>query len=377
MKKLLSAFCAVMILMLSSACGDWQTPNSSANLPDPTQTAEDTLSEKPEETVSSDITDTPGKHSFEEVDATVQKDIEDTIGALRAQYDKLTADIDTYDKYLNSTAQVEAFYNTVYTETQRLCIRMREYSINYARLVLDSGKSNDDMYDDAEIIYDNIYDDAGEEIYDEIYDGILEDIYDAFYDGILDDAYDGASYKEWSDARSDEYGWWSDARSDVYKKWSDFRSDVYSFYSDMRSDLYGNDIEGVEKEIQKFQEDINKLKEKSDRDSQENPTNTGSTDSFSEPPETSAPTTGIRPEFKEAMDSYEAFFNEYVEFMTRFANSNNALAMMGEYTSFMSRYTEAMTAMGNINDGTLSNEELAYYTEVQARITAKLLTVAQ
>lgn len=137
-----------------------------------------------------------------------------------------------------------------------LCNRMYSYSINYAELILESNHPNDDKYDDLDMIYDIVYDDACDDIYDEIYDGILDDMYDDFYDGVLDDAYDYVAYRTWSDARSEEYDWWSDTRSDVYKKWSNTRSDIYSFWSDVRSAAYRGDMEKFEKEIADFQEDI-------------------------------------------------------------------------------------------------------------------------
>ena len=98
------------------------------------------------------------------------------------------------------------------------------------------------------------------------------------------------------------------------------------------------------------------------------------------PPEsndTSALASGIRPEFKESMDSYEAFFDEYIAFMEKYTSSNDPLGMLANYTEYLSKYTEAMTTFDKINDGTLSSEELVYYLEVQNRIMQKLLTIAQ
>lgn len=93
-------------------------------------------------------------------------------------------------------------------------------------------------------------------------------------------------------------------------------------------------------------------------------------------PSSNAPS-GIRPEFKKAMDSYEEFFDEYIIFMENFRKSSNPASMMADYTNYMTKYTETITAMNNIDDGTLSNEELAYYIEVQSRISGKLLIAAQ
>ena len=84
---------------------------------------------------------------------------------------------------------------------------------------------------------------------------------------------------------------------------------------------------------------------------------------------------GMRPEFKEAMDSYEAFFDEYCTFMKKYNSSSNPTSMLSDYMNFMSRYTEAMTKLNEISDDEMNNAELLYYTEVMARINQKLLDI--
>ena len=84
---------------------------------------------------------------------------------------------------------------------------------------------------------------------------------------------------------------------------------------------------------------------------------------------------GMRPEFKEAMDSYEAFFYEYCAFMKKYNSSSNPTSMLSDYMSFMSRYTETMTKLNEISDDEMNNAELLYYTEVMARINQKLIDV--
>lgn len=86
---------------------------------------------------------------------------------------------------------------------------------------------------------------------------------------------------------------------------------------------------------------------------------------------------GIRPEFKEAMDSYEEFFDEYCEFMKKYSEADDPTSMISDYTDYMTKYTDTMSKMSELGDSDLSTEELAYYTEVNARITQKLLEVAQ
>lgn len=85
---------------------------------------------------------------------------------------------------------------------------------------------------------------------------------------------------------------------------------------------------------------------------------------------------GMRPEFKEAMDSYEAFFDEYCEFMKKYSESANPVGMLADYTEYMNKYTDAMGKMSEIGNETMSNEELQYYTEVMARINEKLVNVS-
>lgn len=85
----------------------------------------------------------------------------------------------------------------------------------------------------------------------------------------------------------------------------------------------------------------------------------------------------IRPEFKEAIDSYEAFFDEYCAFMKKYNSSSNPTSMIGDYMSFMSRYTETMSKLNEISNDSnkINTAELIYYTEAMTRINQKLLEI--
>lgn len=203
----------------------------------------------------------PKYENLEDFSAIVEQDIEGTISPLTTEYEELIAEIDTYDKYLSDTSKIEAFYNKIYETHRDLCSRMYEYSLDYAKIIISSDKSNDDKYEELEDLREFIYDDSGDEIYDKVYDGLMSDMYDAYYDGVLDDAYkENASNSEWYDIRSDEYDSWSDARSDIYDDFSDCRHDIYEFLSDLKREVYDNDIEKAEKKIDDFSKDIEKLK---------------------------------------------------------------------------------------------------------------------
>lgn len=324
------------------------------------------------------------KIEFEELNKMVLGDVEDTIASIKAENEKLVTDIDTYNKYLENTDKMEAFYQQICNDVRLLCIRMREYSIQYAENIMRSDQSNDDKYDDLEELYDCIYDDAGDEIYDEIYEDIFDDLYDAFYDGILDDAYDnGAQYDEWLEALSDEYDWWLDARSDIYDEWSDFRSDVYDFWSDIRSELWDDDIEKAEEKIADFQDDIEKLKRKNIQEdtktsSEENSNVSVSEETAHENVNINMETAdGMRPEFKEAMDSYEAFYDKYCDVIKKYTKNPTDTHLLAEYTEMLTKSAEMTEKFEAWEDNELNNAELKYYLDVNNRIMQKLLEVSQ
>lgn len=84
---------------------------------------------------------------------------------------------------------------------------------------------------------------------------------------------------------------------------------------------------------------------------------------------------GMSKEFKEAMDSYEDFFDEYVSFMTKYADSGNPISMLVDYGKFMLQLADMTEKFEAWQEEDLSDVELAYYLEVSNRITQKLLTL--
>ena len=79
----------------------------------------------------------------------------------------------------------------------------------------------------------------------------------------------------------------------------------------------------------------------------------------------------VTPEFKAAMDSYEEFFDEYVEFMKKYQESDDPTSMMVDFADYMTKYSEVMTRLDEIDEDSLSAADLAYVTEVNARIYKK------
>lgn len=315
--------------------------------------------------------------TLEELSELVSQEMDARVAALNEQYEKLQAEIDTYDKYIENQEKIEDYYSSVYHDMQDTCIRMREYCVKYVQVILESEKENDEKYDDLEEMYDVIYEDAGEDIYDEFYDGVLEDIYDVYYDGILDDAYDAVAYKEWSEARSEEYERWSDARSAAYECWSDFRSEVYEFWSDMRSEFWDDDIDRAQEKIQDFQDDILQLKEENGNaekssDQLENTSKTSEGQAALE-----ANTEEIGTDFKEVMDSYEAFYDKYCEFMKKYNANPTDIELISAYGDIMTEMVEMSEKFESWKEGDLNAEELKYYLEVNSRVTQKLAELSE
>lgn len=315
--------------------------------------------------------------TLEELSELVSQEMDARVAALNEQYEKLQAEIDTYDKYIENQEKIEDYYSSVYHDMQDTCIRMREYCVKYVQVILESEKENDEKYDDLEEMYDVIYEDAGEDIYDEFYDGVLEDIYDVYYDGILDDAYDAVAYKEWSEARSEEYERWSDARYAAYECWSDFRSEVYEFWSDMRSEFWDDDIDRAQEKIQDFQDDILQLKEENGNaeKSSDQLENTSKTSEGQAASETN--TEEIGTDFKEAMDSYEAFYDKYCEFMKKYNANPTDIELISAYGGIMTEMVEMSEKFESWKEGDLNAEELKYYLEVNSRVTQKLAELSE
>lgn len=87
---------------------------------------------------------------------------------------------------------------------------------------------------------------------------------------------------------------------------------------------------------------------------------------------------GMRPEFKQAMDSYEEFMNEYCEFMKKYAESDGTdVGLLADYTSYMSKYADVVEAFEAWDDGEMNTAEAAYYLDVQTRVSKKLFEVAE
>lgn len=84
---------------------------------------------------------------------------------------------------------------------------------------------------------------------------------------------------------------------------------------------------------------------------------------------------GMRKDFKDAMDSYEAFMDEYVAFMKKYSDNPSDVGLLADYTKYMSKYADMVEKFDKWESEDLNDAELAYYIDVQARVSEKLLEI--
>ena len=78
------------------------------------------------------------------------------------------------------------------------------------------------------------------------------------------------------------------------------------------------------------------------------------------------------------MDSYEEFMDEYVAFMKKYAESDGTdTALLTDYANYMSKYADFVEKFDKWESEDMNAVETAYYIDVQARVSKRLLEVAQ
>ena len=85
----------------------------------------------------------------------------------------------------------------------------------------------------------------------------------------------------------------------------------------------------------------------------------------------------LDPEFKEMMDSYEAFFDEYIAFMEKYKENPTDMSLLGELSDMITKESEMLKEMEGLDQSEMTEAELAYYLEVTGRIYEKLAKVAE
>lgn len=356
MKRFLSIFLVAMMGLSLVACGSDSAPQNEENSVSQTFYDKNDLG-----SILSAVT--------AEGETAIQTISEDSTSLL----DKLG---ETYDSYDANKASVDDFYSSSLDESKKLYATFETMSMDYFKCVSAQGLEDYDTWDGAMEDFYDTWDETMEDYYD-AWDEAYEDIYDKC-DDLIESASDTIDYDVYSDAWSEMYDGYSDSWSNMYEAYSDAWSKTYNDYSDVWSGFYNDetDVESILNAVDEKDAQTENSNESTSNSSTEN--SSTETDTSTQSAQTSELVDGMRPEFKEAMDSYETFIDEYIAFMEKYAASDGSdLSLLTDYTSYMSKYADMMADFEQWENEEMNTEETAYYIEVQSRVSQKLLQVAQ
>ena len=85
---------------------------------------------------------------------------------------------------------------------------------------------------------------------------------------------------------------------------------------------------------------------------------------------------GLRREFKEAMDSYEAFYDEYCSFLEEYKKNSTNMELITKYFTLLEQAGEMDEKFQDWEAERMSDAELKYYLEVSGRVLQKLSDAA-
>ena len=296
----------------------------------------------------------------EKMDA-IKKDAEEVTKRITSEYNSTISTVgDTVDSYVKNSKAVKEWYVFLQEESDKLYKKINDNGIAYYNLLVNAVDLKDYK--------------AWNEAMDKFY-STWNDTMDAYY-------------KTWNDLTDKLYNKYSkilsgDDWSKMYSEHSNTWSALYSNYSDAWSLMYSN-YSAIWSGLCSGEKDIDKMLENAkEKSSKKNSTSDDKKSGQTEQKETakkessdSKSVNAVTPKFKKAMDKYEEFFNEYVEFMKKFSKSTDTVSMLKEYNEYIKKYTETMQAMSKIDSKSLNNADAKYYTEVQLRINKKLMEVA-
>ncbi len=83
---------------------------------------------------------------------------------------------------------------------------------------------------------------------------------------------------------------------------------------------------------------------------------------------------GVSANVKDTLDEYEAFFDEYIEFMKKYKNATyeDLDKMIDDYSDYMDKYSDIYGKLIDLGSEKMTAKDYAYYTKVLQRIEKKL-----
>lgn len=380
MKKILAMLLTAMIVVSLVACRETKGTENEVFKETTSQsltTTQDSVEEEPNDVLGEIMKD------FEGVTTNLTNKLEDTFNAVGS----------TYEDYKKNKEFIDEWLTLVLSESDALFARTKEKSITYFKLIAeDEDHKYSEFCEEAlDEYYDTVYEDALDEYYEVLYEDALDDLYDEYYDGIIEDALDDVDYDEWSEVSDDSYQQWDDADTAIYDKWDEEDSYLYGLWSAMESAFCWDENFDVDAIVSEYDREI---AEETEGDTEHNDFETYDSDEedvevetyetvedntdfqTNETDSTEDNVIGIRPEFKEAMDSYEAFYTDYCEFMEKYKANPTDLTLLSKYTNMLLQAEEMTEAFEEWESDELNDEELKYYLDVSNRVAQMLLDSA-
>ncbi len=179
------------------------------------------------------------------------------------------------------------------------------------------------------------------------------------------------NYLEYHKASRFTYG----ENSDAIEKHAESTDVIYtndSTYANLQDGM----ILMVDEGVGNYSADEGPVIKKSD-DTADSPEKTTSADNAKGDTSSEELVDGMRPEFKEAMDSYEAFYNDYCDILNQYSENPSDMQLLADYADMMEKAVEMTEKFEAWEEDDLNNAELAYYLDVNNRIMKKLLEVSE
>ena len=378
MKKIVSLVVTIALLLSLCACGNSsQATNNNESIPDT----------EPAVTQAPAAYDTKDKDSIvafivsqtEVYEAEVADNAKVLIEQLGNSYESFSKHQDILSAYYdNAIRHASVFYASV----QQACI-------DYYKCMASTGLGSSDDWDNAlEELYD-VWDDAYEDSYDAL-DDTYKNVYTACED-LIEDASDKLDYDEyyaiWEALYDSHYAEWEAMYDAHYAAWETTYDNQWAIWEGFYD---GNtDVDAILKAA--AEEKATKATEATthpvETEVVTEPTETQpvETEAPTQPPETEAPTqpteknntpaTGIRSDFKEAMDAYEEFYAEYCEFLTKYSENPTDFTLIAKYGELLLKAEQMDAAFEKWESEDLTDEELKYYLDVQNRVMKMLVDV--
>lgn len=297
----------------------------------------------------------------------------------------LTALGENYDSYLNNKAEITALLTEYELSADKMFEAYKAVCADYCKCIAEQDFDYYDFDSGLEQLYSAI--DKGFEGFYKATESATENIMNKceYLIGTAKNDYD---FDELYDESEKIYNTLSDGYDKIYDKLRDYSEYFYDLFSEIEDSFYDGqkDVDVIISSFEsKYAESTTVASKEGTTTAKATTTEATTTETTTKATTTTEPTTekeddlvdGMRPEFKEAMDSYETFMTDYVDFMKKFEEDPSDLSVLADYADYMKKYAEFVEDFEAWDDEEMNNTEMAYYIDVQARVSKKLLEVSE